>query len=250
MTTDQVVLVLVAAFAAGWVEAVAGGGGLIQVPILMIAGLPPAVALATNKVGSLAATAMATITYLRGLTLDLRIALPAAALALVLAGLGAATTSALSPGHIRPAIMVILVAMGLFVAFQPSFGTRRAGGPRTRRRTLTAILLAGVPIAFYDGLFGPGSGMFLVFAFTALLRTDLVAGSAMAKIVNTANNTGALLVFTFYGNVLWSLGAAMAVCNAAGSYLGARMALRQGVAFVRIALLCVVVGLVARLALQ
>ncbi|MBO4210976.1 TSUP family transporter, partial [Micromonospora echinofusca] len=118
---------------------------------------------------------------------------------------------------------------------------------RTHARTVTAVAVTGIAIAAYDGLIGPGTGTFLVLAFTTLIGTDFVHGSAMAKIVNAGTNLGALVVFATTGHVWWLLGAAMAICNIAGALLGARMALHRGAGFVRTVLLVVVLALVARL---
>ncbi|MFD0856706.1 TSUP family transporter, partial [Actinomadura adrarensis] len=118
---------------------------------------------------------------------------------------------------------------------------------RTRRRTAAAILIPGTAIAFYDGLAGPGTGTFLVITFTTLLGSDFVNAAANSKVINTATNLGALLVFAFQGHVLWTIGLAMAVCNIIGAQAGARMAINRGAGFVRVVLLCVVTALVIKL---
>ncbi|MET8067064.1 TSUP family transporter, partial [Micromonospora sp. NPDC005313] len=118
---------------------------------------------------------------------------------------------------------------------------------RTPRRMAVAVAVAGLGIALYDGLIGPGTGTFLVLAFTAILGSDFVHASAMAKVVNAGTNLGALVVFGLTGHVWWALGAAMAVCNVVGAAVGARMALKRGAGFVRVVLLVVVLALVARL---
>ena len=117
----------------------------------------------------------------------------------------------------------------------------------TNRRVLVGLSVGHVGIALYDGLIGPGTGTFLVLAFTAILGSDFVHASAMAKVVNAGTNLGALVVFGLTGHVWWALGAAMAVCNVVGAAVGARMALRRGAGFVRVVLLVVVLALVARL---
>lgn len=163
---------------------------------------------------------------------------------------GAFFAAGISSEVLRPVIMVVLLAVAAFVMLRPSFGSTADDGTRrqvTRARTVTAIVLVGGGIGFYDGLFGPGTGTFLVLALTAVLHLDLVTASATAKIVNVCTNGGALAMFAYQGSVLWQLAALMAVFNLAGGLIGARMALRKGSEFVRGVLLVVVLSLVAKL---
>ncbi|MFF5083654.1 sulfite exporter TauE/SafE family protein [Actinoplanes sp. NPDC000266] len=252
MDWQSVLLLLAVAAAAGWVDAVVGGGGLILVPALLLGlpGLSPVTALGTNKVASICGTTTAAVTYARRTKIDWRVAGPAAGAAVVFAGLGAVTASSIPVDWFRPAIMVLLLGVLAFVVLRPSFGvTVKAADPTARRRAI-AVVVAGVAIAFYDGVFGPGTGTFLIITFTALLGLDFVSSSATAKILNVGTNLGALVVFAAGGHVLWWLGLSMAVCNIAGARFGARTALKRGAGFVRMALVVVVVGMVIRLAVQ
>ena len=244
-----VAILLTAAALAGWVDAVVGGGGLLLLPALLVAapGMPPATALGTNKLAAIAGTSTAALTYARRTTLDWAVVGPAAALAVVCAGLGAALAGAVPPEAYRPVVLVVLVSVALFVVLRPRLGTVAVPQRRTRVRVVVAVLVAGVGIATYDGLIGPGTGTFLVVAFTALLGADFLHGSAMAKVINAGTNAGALVVFAVTGHVWWLLGAAMAVCNIVGAMVGARMALRRGSGFVRVVLLVVVFALVGKL---
>ncbi|MFD0685500.1 sulfite exporter TauE/SafE family protein [Actinomadura fibrosa] len=249
MHAEQVVLLLLAAISAGWVDAVVGGGGLIQLPALLLLnpGQPVATALATNKLGSIAGTSSAAYAYLRKAKPDLRVALPAAGLAVCFAAVGALCAAAISSDVLKPVIMVVLLAVAAIVVLKPDLGRVPAMVLRTRRRLALAVLVPGVGIAFYDGLVGPGTGTFLVIAFTTLLGMDFVDASATSKIINTGTNLGALLVFAAQGHVLWAIGLAMAACNIVGAQLGARMAISRGAGFVRAVLLCVVTALVLKL---
>lgn len=249
---QTVALLLVVACAAGWVDAVVGGGGLVLVPALMLGlpGMSPVTALGTNKVASICGTTSAAITYARRTKIDWRVAGPAAALAVVFSGTGALAASHIPVEYFRPAVMVLLLLVLAFVVARPSFGVLVTEAERTLRRRITTVLLAGTAIAFYDGVFGPGTGTFLIIAFTALLGMDFVASSATAKILNAGTNLGALIVFTAGGHVLWKLGLAMAVCNIVGARFGARTALKRGAGFVRVVLVLVVVAMVARLGAQ
>ncbi|SEG34815.1 hypothetical protein SAMN04489712_104517 [Thermomonospora echinospora] len=249
MQAEHVVMLLVAALAAGWVDAVVGGGGLIQLPALMAAttGQPVAAALATNKLASIAGTSSAAYTYLRRAKPDVRIAGPAGLLAVCSAAAGAGCAAVISSEVLRPVIMVVLLGVAALVVLRPDLGRTSRLVLRTPRRTAAAILVPGVLIAFYDGLVGPGTGTFLVMAFTILLGVDFVHASANSKIINASTNLGGLIVFALQGYVLWTLGLAMAVCNIAGAQLGARMAVDRGAGFVRAVLLCVVGALVVKL---
>ncbi|WP_214323937.1 TSUP family transporter [Nonomuraea sediminis] len=250
MGVGDVVVLLVAAAGAGWVDAVVGGGGLLQLPALLVAGVTPVEALGTAKVASIAGTSSAAITFARSTKVDRELAVPAGLLAVAGAGVGALAAGAVPAGVLRPAVMVALLAVAAFVTFRPALGAVPHPHLRTRGRVVAAVVVAGVGIAFYDGVMGPGTGTFLIIAFTTILGLDFVNASATAKIINSGTNLGALLVFAWQGHVLWALGLGMAVCNIAGAQVGARMALRKGSAFVRIVLLCVVVAMVARLAWQ
>jgi uncharacterized membrane protein YfcA len=240
-------LLLVAAAGAGWVDAVVGGGGLLQLPALLVAGVSPVHALATNKFSSIFGTASAAITFARTTKIDRRVAVPAGLSAVAFAGLGAASAAAISQDALAPLVMAVLIGVALFVTFRPAFGTQSHPPLRTRARTLAVIAVTGMGVAFYDGILGPGTGTFLIIAFTTILGMDFVSGSAHSKILNSCTNLGALLVFAYQGHVLWLLGLAMAVCNIAGAQFGARMALRRGARFVRVVLLCVVTVMVAKL---
>jgi uncharacterized membrane protein YfcA len=245
----QVVLLLLAALAAGWVDAVVGGGGLIQLPALLLLnpGQPVAASLATNKLASIAGTSSAAVVYLRKAKPDLPVALPGAGLAVAFSALGALCAAAISSDLLKPVIMVILLAVAAIVVLRPNLGRVPTLVLRTRRRTAAAVLIPGIAVAFYDGLVGPGTGTFLVLTFTSLLGTDFVNASANSKIINTATNLGALLVFGLQGQVMWTIGLAMAVCNIVGAQAGARMAINRGAGFVRAVLLCVVTALVIKM---
>ncbi|MGC4807803.1 TSUP family transporter [Micromonospora sp. DT233] len=241
---------LVVAALAGWVDAVVGGGGLLMLPALLVAGVPVATALGTNKVAAIAGTATAAVTYARRVPVDWVVVGPAAGLAVVTAGVGAALAGVVPASAYRPVVLVVLVLVAVFVVVRPGWGLVARPQRRTRGRVVAAVLVAGVGVAAYDGLIGPGTGTFLVVVFTVVVGADFVRGSAMAKVVNAGTNVGALVVFGVMGHVWWWLGAALAVCNVAGAVVGARMALRRGSGFVRVVLVTVVLVLVARLGFE
>ncbi len=253
ISLTAVVLLCLAALAAGWVDAVVGGGGLLLLPALLLglpAGTPAAHALGTNKAVAIVGTTGAAVTYVRRAPVDVRTAVRIGLAALAGSSGGAFFAAGMSTEVLKPVIMVVLLAVAAFVILRPAFGTAPATGPVTRRRVLAAIGLGGLGIGFYDGLIGPGTGTFLVLALTALLHLDLVNASATAKIVNCCTNAGALATFAWQGTVLWQLAALMAVFNLAGGTLGARTALKKGSGFVRVVLLAVVFALVGNLAYE
>ncbi|MET9953986.1 TSUP family transporter [Streptomyces sp. NPDC006339] len=253
ISLTTLVLLCLAALVAGWIDAVVGGGGLLLLPALLL-GLPQVPAaqiLGTNKAVAIVGTSGAAVTYVRKAPVRVGTAVRIGLAALAGSMGGAFFAAGISSEVLRPVIMVVLLGVAAFVMLRPSFGTRAAGeerAPITRARIVTAIVVVGGGIGFYDGLFGPGTGTFLVLALTAVLHLDLVTASATAKIVNVCTNAGALAMFAYQGNVLWQLAAVMAVFNLAGGMLGARMALRKGAEFVRGVLLVVVFSLVAKLA--
>ena len=243
-------LLLVAALAAGWVDAVVGGGGLVQLPaLLLVPGITPLQALATNKVSSACGTTTSSITFYRRVRPDLRTALPMAGLAGAGGALGALSAGLLPASVLRPVIVVALVVVAAYTLARPRLGEVTALRWRGRRHHVAAGVV-GVAIGFYDGLLGPGTGSFLVFALVGLLGYAFLEASAKAKIVNLATNLGALAAFAPQGAVLWRLGLLMGVANLVGGYLGARTAVTRGSRFVRVVFLLVVGVLVVRLAQQ
>lgn len=245
---EIVAALCLAAFVAGWIDAVVGGGGLVQIPALLVflPGASPAEVLATNKLSSVFGTAAAARVYYRRVKPDLRTALPMAGVALAGSAGGAACASLLPESVFRPLVLVLLVLVGAYTLRRPALGEEQAlrfsGG-----RHLAAALGAAAGIGFYDGIFGPGTGSFLVFALVALMGYSFVQASAKARIVNLATNLGALAVFVPQGAPLYGVGLAMAACNVLGGRLGASTAISRGSRFVRVVFLVVVGVLVVRL---
>ncbi|NEK86818.1 TSUP family transporter [Blastococcus saxobsidens] len=247
LTTATLVLLLLAALTAGFVDAVVGGGGLIQLPaLLLVPGMSPVQALATNKLGSVFGTSTSAITYYRRVRPDLRTALPMAGIALVSSFVGASVAALLPASLFRPVIVLALVGISAFTLFRPALGEVTALRHAGRRHHGIAAGL-GAAIGLYDGILGPGTGSFLVFAMVSLLGYDFLAASAKAKIVNCATNLGALLFFVPHGSVFWGLGLLLGAANMIGGYLGARTATSRGTRFIRIAFLVVVTALILRL---
>lgn len=249
--SDWAVL-LVAAGAAGWVDAVVGGGGLIILPTLFLVapGIAPQTALGTNKLAAVAGTSAAVATFARKVPIRWKVLIPAAVIAAVAAAVGAAAVSLIDRDLFIPIVMVVLVGVAIFVTLRPSIGITMATHAPTRRKTILVVALAAGLIGLYDGLLGPGTGTFLIITFATLLGTEFVRAAAMAKVINCGSNVGALIFFGATGHILFALGAAMAVTNVVGSVIGSHMALSNGAKFVRAVLLVVVVAMVIRLGWQ
>lgn len=242
-----VVLLFVAAFAAGWIDAVVGGGGLLQLPaLLLVPGITPVQALATNKLASIFGTASSSFTYYRAVKPSLKTTLPMAGVALA-GSFGGASLAAFLPAEVfKPIIVIALVGVALLTVFKPSLGAVTNLRYHGSRHLLTAIGV-GLCIGFYDGLLGPGTGTFLIIALVGMLGYDFLQASAKAKIVNFATNFGALLFFIPLGAVLWPFGLVMGAANFLGSLLGSRMAIAKGTGFIRVLFLIVVGALVLKL---
>jgi uncharacterized membrane protein YfcA len=243
---DSALLILAAALA-GLIDAVVGGGGLIQIPALFSV-YPETLAatlFGTNKCASIFGTASAAWRYSRHIAVPWRAVLPAALAAFACAYLGAMAVSLLPRQMLRPLVLVMLIAVAAYIWLRKDFG--RIDQNRVHGRADMALaLLLGAGIGFYDGFFGPGTGSFLIFLYIRFFGLDFVRASSAAKIVNAATNAAALLYFLPHGNALWGMAAAMALANVAGAQVGARMALRRGAGFVRVVFLWVVTALICK----
>ncbi len=237
-------VLVVATFFAGVVDAVAGGGGLITVPALLAVGLPPHLAIATNKGQSVFGSGASLVRFSRAGMVDparARVCFPAGVVGSLV---GAGLLLIVRPGVLRPVVLVLLVGVGLFVALRRG-PPRVASRIRPERARLAAILIALV-LGAYDGFFGPGVGTFLIVAFASVLGDPLVRASGEAKVVNFASNLASLALFASRGLVVWHLALPMAVAQFAGGWTGAHLAIRRGDMFVRRILLVVVLALVVK----
>jgi uncharacterized protein len=241
-------MLALAGLLAGWVDAVVGGGGLIQLPALVV-GLPgaaPVQILATNKLGSVMGTSASSITYYRRVGPDPRTFGPLMLLAFAGSFGGALVASRIPKEAFDPIVLVVLVVVGAYVLLKPSLGDitslRFAG-----HRHLLAAMLAGAVIGFYDGALGPGTGSFFVFTLVGLLGYNFLEASAKARMANWATNVAALCVFVPQGAVLWKIGLVMGACNLLGGYIGARTAVAQGRRFVRVVFVVVVAAFIVKI---
>lgn len=224
----------VAALCAGFVDAIAGGGGLIQLPALLI-GLPQSATvqvLGTNKLSSIFGTSAAAILYRRRVKPDLSFTLAMAIPALVGSMCGALLAAHLPTHALRPLVFFLLIAVGIYTWRRPTLGHVELLRHTPGRRNVIAVI-AGLGIGFYDGIFGPGTGTFLMVVLVALLGFAFLTASSVAKVVNVATNLGAIVIFGLHGVILWHVGLVLGTANIAGGLLGAKLAIRGGSAFVR-----------------
>lgn len=248
VTPQLIALLLLAALAAGWVDAVVGGGGLIQLPALLIAfpQAAPVNLLATNKISSAMGTTVSSATYFRRVKPDLGTAAPLAGMAFVGSILGALAASFIPRAAFNPIMLAALIVVAGIVIARPQLGAETEL-KHTGVRHYSTAAAAGFGIGIYDGALGPGTGSFFVFALVGLLGYAFLEATAKAKLANLATNLAALVVFIPQGAVWWGLGLGMGAFNVAGGYLGSRTAVAKGSSFIRWVFLIVVAAFIVRI---
>lgn len=251
MSEADTLLVLLgtAAFFAGLVDAVVGGGGLIQIPALFAAfpTLQPATLFGTNKVASIVGTSSAAVQYARRIAVPWAVVVPGVIAALVGAWYGARAVAHLPSDLIRPVVLILLILVAIYTFMRKDLG-RTSGVSRGQKTEALAAVAIGGGMGFYDGFFGPGTGSFLIFLFVRFLGMDFLRASVSAKFLNVATNLAALGFFSLNVQILWKIGLVMAACNLVGAVTGSSLAIRHGAQFVRKVFLLVVGALILRLA--
>lgn len=248
LTLTTLALLALAALGAGFVDAVVGGGGLVQLPALLL-GLPgasPVQILATNKLASICGTTASSVTYYRRVRPHAGTFLPLMVLAFVGSALGALVASRIPAEAFAPIVLVVLVLVGAWVLFKPSVGEATELRFSGHRHTAVAMA-AGFVIGLYDGALGPGTGSFFVITLVGLMGYSFLEASAKAKMANWATNLAALVVFVPQGAVLWKVGLLMGAANMLGGWIGARTAVARGSRFVRVFFVVVVSAFIVRI---
>jgi uncharacterized membrane protein YfcA len=247
MMPQGLVFLCIAAFAAGFIDAIVGGGGLIQTPALLIAlpKYPVATLLGTTKIPSFLGTSMAAVQYTKIVKLRWKLLTLMCCLALIAAYAGSKTVSVVSNTFMKPVIFGMLIIVAFYTWSKKDFGIASVRSHPPRREQLYAALFA-VILGFYDGFIGPGAGSFLVLFFIGVLGFDFLKASAHAKFVNLSTNMGSIIFFGGSGHILFQYAIPMAACNFIGSMLGARLAILKGNTFIRIFFLIIVVGTIIR----
>lgn len=249
MSIEIAIFLAIASGFAGFVDAMAGGGGLIQLPSLII-GLPnkelPLI-LGTNKVPSIFGTSAAARNYFKKTKPDIPLTLTMMLPAFIGSIVGAAMAAFVPVGFFRPFIVLLLILVAIYTWKKPELGMAE-NLKFTHGKRLVIVALIGFLIGFYDGIFGPGTGTLLVFFLVSVIGYAFLKASGTAKLVNIATNAGAILSFQLTGNIWWQLGLLLAVANVTGAIIGSRMAIKGGSALVRKVFLAVIFLLIARVA--
>ncbi len=250
-------LLFAVAAVSGWIDAVAGSGGLLQLPVLLLVGrsVPTPTLLGTNKLPATISKTFAALTYTRRYPIDRAVAVRCGLIATAGSAGGALFALGVSTAFLRPVILVLLVAVAVFVLVRPRFGEAATSpsppathttSSASQRNTALALLGSSV-IGFYDGMAGPGSGTLLIILFTTLMGQEFIRVLSTATCINLGTNLGALAVFATRGDVLWTLGLGMAAFSMTGAIIGARMTLKRGSRFIRVILLLMITCTVSRL---
>ncbi len=247
MIPQEIILLCLAAFAAGFIDAIVGGGGLIQTPAILITlpQYPVATLLGTTKIPSFIGTSMAAKQYARIVELQWKLLAMMCGISMIAAYAGSKTVSMVSNAFMKPVIFGVLILVAIYTYSKKDFGTAATSMPTPKK----AWLIAGsfsILIGFYDGFIGPGAGSFLVLFFISALGFDFLRASAHAKFVNLATNMGSILFFSGTGHILYQYAIPMAICNFTGSMLGAKLAILKGNSFIRLFFLLVIIGTMIR----
>lgn len=240
---------LAAAFLAGFVDAVVGGGGLIQLPAYFLAfpALPPAVIMGSNKFSSFCGTAVATARFVRTTPVKWNAVLPAMITATIFSVIGARLATHFDKELFKPFVLVLLCLVAIYTFVKKDMGLVSGKGV-TGNALLIASLLTGTLLGVYDGFFGPGTGSFLIMIYVSVFGFHFLDASVSAKLVNCATNVAALIYFIATKNIRFDLAVPVALCNMAGSLLGVRIALAKGNRYVRVLFLGVVTAMIAKFA--
>ncbi len=214
-------------FLAGFVDSIAGGGGLISLPAYMFAGLPIHNAIATNKLSSTCGTSLSLIRFIKNKLINVRIAVPAVIAGMTGSFFGARLSLLISEKYLKGLLLIVLPVSAFLVLNKKLFRDNGKSDVKADAKTLIIVIISSLVIGLYDGLYGPGTGTFLIIAFTVLAKMGIAPANAHCKAINTATNVTALVVFIMNGSILISLGLAAAVCNMLGNYAGSSLAMKE-----------------------
>jgi uncharacterized membrane protein YfcA len=249
METHIILLLCIAAFAAGFIDAIVGGGGLIQTPagLILLPNLPVSTVIGSLKIPAFSGTSFAAYQYMKKVTMNWKLLIIMMTLAIPSAFLGSTLLTYMSNDFMKPLLLFILSLLAVYTYAKKNFGQQIAKDISETKQILNAVMISTV-VGFYDGFIGPGTGSFLVVAFIALMGFDFLHASANAKMVNLSTNFGSICLFALKGKIIWAIAVPMAFSNAFGGWLGAKLAINKGNGFIRIFFLVVVVGTLLRFA--
>ena len=247
METHVLVLLCAAAFAAGFIDAIVGGGGLIQTPmgLILLPNLPVSTVIGTLKIPAFSGTSFAVYQYLKKVDMNWKLLSIMMLLAFPSAFLGSTLLTYVSNDFMKPLLLVVLSFLVIYTYAKKNFGEHIEKNHPPRTQILNAIGISFI-VGLYDGFIGPGTGSFLVVAFIAIMGFDFLHASANAKMVNLATNFGSIFLFILKGKIIWAIALPMAASNALGGWIGAKLAINKGNSFIRIFFLIVVIGTLIR----
>ncbi|QLF70616.1 TSUP family transporter [Peteryoungia desertarenae] len=241
---NLLLILFIAAFIAGFIDSIAGGGGLITIPAMLLAGIPPLETLGTNKLQSMFGAGSATLAYARKGHVDLKKQMPMAAMAVLGGAIGALIATVVPASVLQGLMPFLLVAIALYFALKPNISDQ----DRQQRMTPFIFALTIVPlIGLYDGVFGPGTGSFFMLAFVSLAGFGMLKATAHTKLLNLGSNVGAFVIFLASGVVLWKVGLLMGLGQFLGAQTGSRFAMRGGARVIKPLLVITCVALAIRL---
>lgn len=246
LTVQTFLIVCPLLFLAGVIDAIGGGGGLISLPAYLLGGLPPLAAIATNKLSSPLGTALATYRFAKNHLINVKLAVPSVLASIVGSFIGS-YISLLLPEKVMAYILVIILPLSAFLVLNKRlFNDNGSEEVILNRRTYITAIASALIIGGYDGFYGPGSGTFLIIAFTIFARLGVKTANAQAKVIGLATNVTSLIIFLSHGRVVVSLGLAAAACNMLGGYFGAELAVKNGAKIIKPSILLVLVLLAVK----
>lgn len=243
----DLLLLCIAAFCAGFVDAIVGGGGLIQLPaaLVILPHFPVASVVGSLKIPSFSGTVFAAWQYIKKVSIDWWLLTIVCALAFFASYSGSYLLTHVSNSFMKPVILIVLTVVAIYTYTKKDFGQKESHDLPFRQQLFRGVAIS-LLIGFYDGFIGPGAGSFFILAFIALLHFDFLHASAHAKMVNLATNLGSVTLFLVKGKIIWLVALPMAASNALGGFLGAKLAIAKGNRFIRIFFLVVVTGILLR----
>lgn len=249
MTTLTIVLLCLAAFVAGFVDAVVGGGGLIQTPasLILLPQLQVSTVIGSLKIPAFSGTSFAAFQYAKRVQLNWKLLLAMMSIAFCCSFAGSYCLTQVDNHFMKPVLLIVLLFVAIYTYTKKNFGQQQHKKLSPQKEWLLAIVIS-IVIGFYDGFIGPGTGSFLVLLFITAMGSDFLHASANAKLVNLATNLGSIILFLLKGSIIWAIAIPMALSNAVGGILGAKFALKKGNHFIRIFFMMVVFGTLLRFA--
>ncbi len=249
MDSTTLLILCIAAFSAGFVDAIVGGGGLIQLPIalILLPSYPVASVIGSLKIPSFSGTSSAVYYYIRKVKMNWKLLAMMMLLAFCSAFAGSQLLTMVHNDFMKPILLIVLSCVAVYTYSKKNFGLHIVKDHSTKTQYLYAAAIS-VALGFYDGFIGPGAGSFLILAFITLLGFDFLHASANAKMVNLATNTGSIILFMLKGSIIWGIAIPMAISNAVGGIIGAKLAINKGNQFIRIFFLIVIIGTLLRFA--